>query len=87
MLAAKDRLRRLIWCRKRMYWPVQYWANIIFSDEQKQNTSQSFVKYKPRFITPGLQGGGGSVDIWDAFLLRALVTLKCIPDVKTRNRI
>lgn len=74
MLTIKDRLKRLNWCRKRKYWTVKDWSNIIFSDESNfevfNRKGRVLVKrfknqrYVPRYVVPRLQGGGGSVGIW-----------------------
>jgi len=74
LLSIKDRLKRRRWCKERLHWTVEDWANVIFSDESNfeviNRKSRIFVtrlrceKYEPRFCTPCVQGGGGSAGIW-----------------------
>jgi len=77
LLTIKDRIKRLNWCRQRQYWTVDKWSTVLFSDESNfevfNRKGKVWVKrlkhekYLPRFITPRLQGGGGSAGIWGCF--------------------
>ena len=77
LLTVKDRLNRLNWCRRRQHWSIEQWSRIIFSDESNfevfNRKGRVWVKrlknekYLPKFITPRLQGGGGSAGIWGCF--------------------
>ena len=80
LLTVKDRLKRRKWCKERMYWSVEDWARVIFSDESNfevfNRKGRVFVKryhsekFDNKFVVPRLQGGGGSAGIWGCFSFR-----------------
>ena len=77
MLAARDQLTRLRWCKEGNGWPLEMWKQIIFSDESNfklMNRKNKVLvkrfkpeKYNNRFVVPRLQSGSGSVGIWGCF--------------------
>ena len=77
LLTVKDRIKRLNWCRQRQHWTIEKWSTVLFSDESNfevfNRKGRVWVKrlknekYLPQFITPRLQGGGGSAGIWGCF--------------------
>lgn len=74
LLTLRDRLKRKKWCKDRLLWTVEDWSRVIFSDESNfevMNRKGRVIvkrfkseKYHSRYVTPRLQGGGGSVGIW-----------------------
>ena len=77
MLTVRDRLQRVSFCRQRVYWTDQQWRRFLFTDESNYNPINRktciFVKrfahekYRNIMLQKQVQGGGGSVDIWDCF--------------------
>lgn len=74
MLTVRDRLRRYLWCKKRLNWSHREWSRWIFSDESNYNLVnrktaprvRRFVheKYHKNFLSGKKTGGGGSIGIW-----------------------
>jgi transposase len=74
LLSVMDRLKRKKWCKDRLYWTIDDWSKVIFSDESNFEVinrksrvivkRHSFEKYHTRFCVPRVQGGGGSAGIW-----------------------
>jgi transposase len=71
------RKSRLNWCLERRNWSYNKWSTIIFSDESnfelKNRKNKPYVrrfkneKYDNRMVNSRIQGGGGSIGIWDCF--------------------
>ncbi|GFU57374.1 transposable element Tc1 transposase [Trichonephila clavipes] len=81
LITERNRLKRLEFAKEYINKPIDFWKNIIFSDESKFNIFKSdgrkLVWRKPctavhiKNVLPTVKQGGSSVMIWGAWLQRS----------------
>ncbi len=86
LLKPTDRIRRMNFCRQMLRMTQAELNSIVFSDEanfevhNRKNTVLvrrfSHEKYDDRFVTPHVQGGGGSVGIWGCIGFKGIGSVK-----------
>lgn len=77
LVSKKNRTDRLKWAKEHINWTNEMWSKILFSDESKFCLFGSdgiqwvrrprSARYDPKYQTPTVKYGGGSVMIWGCF--------------------
>lgn len=77
LISARNRAARLAFCRYHLNWTVDDWKKILFSDETRYTIFNSDgmrrvrrpvgQRFNPRFVTPTVKHGHGSVFLWGCF--------------------
>lgn len=77
LVSERNRLARLEFVRRHLNWTVQDWKKILFSDETRYKIFNSDgmrrvrrpvnTRFHPKYVTPTIKHGQGSVFLWGCF--------------------
>ena len=77
LISKKNKTERLTWAKEHVGWSQGQWSKIVWSDESKFNLFGSDgiqwvrrptgTRHDPRYQTPTVKHGGGSVMVWGCF--------------------
>ncbi|GFV57606.1 transposable element Tc1 transposase [Trichonephila clavipes] len=93
LITERNRLKRLEFAKEYINKPIDFWKNVIFSDESKFNIFKSdgrkLVWRKPctafhtKNVLPTVKHGGGSVMIWGCMASKGVGNLCFIDGIMT----
>ncbi|CAK9829697.1 Transposable element Tc1 transposase [Anthophora retusa] len=96
LISKRNAQRRLAFAKQFINKPIDFWKNVIFTDESKfelrSNKRRQLVwrkvgeSFKPSLITPTVKHGGGAVLVWGCFSAAGVGNLQFIEGILTGEK-
>lgn len=94
LISARNRVARLEFARRHLNWTVDEWKKVLFSDETRYKIFNSDgmkrvrrpinTRFNPKYVTPTVKHGKGSVFLWGCFSWNGVGPLSFINDTMDR---
>lgn len=94
LISGRNRLARLAFARRHLHWTVDEWKKVLFSDETRYKIFNSDgmkrvrrpinTRFNPKYVTPTVKHGKGSVFLWGCFSWNGVGPLHPINDTMDR---
>lgn len=94
LISARNRVARLEFARRHLNWTVDEWKKVLFSDETRYKIFNSDgmkrvrrpinTRFNPKYVTPTVKHGKGSVFLWGCFSWNGVGPLNFINDIMDR---
>jgi hypothetical protein len=94
LFSRRNRLARLAFAREHINWTIHDWKKVLFSDETRYKMYNSDgmkrvrrpvnTRFNPKYVTPTIKHGGGSVFLWGYFSWNGVGPLHRIEGIMDR---